>query len=505
MKKNLNNQIISYILLTFIFIQSIIDLQFLASYNSIQIIGFTIPTIIRLIGVFIIFIFLIFSIKLKQYYPFIFFYLILIIIYFYFHHQNTLSFTSLSPTNFSYNILEEIFYIIRLLIPIFVIFVTSVTKINEKKIQKLIFLIVLLISGSIVISNVFAIGYGSYNNNLIQGSIINWFFKNNYDFYKYATKGWFANANAISSLLVLLLPIVLYYNTFNKNWKWFLILFIQMLSMIMIGTKVATWGLFLELIIFIFIYLFFSFIKCSCQFDYKILIKFILIGVCVIIIYPFSPCYQRIKTDKDRFEYSDQEEKIKLSNFYDELNQISLNEKYDFKVNFIKNEYENFSINPKFIVKSYNYKYDPDFWISIFESDYQSRTNYRLIEQKMFNRLKEIDQRKYNDFLGLTFSRLSKIFTLEKDFLYQYYTLGLIGLILLVLIYIMVIIYIIIKILFFNKKQFNIYNISFIMGISICLASAYMSGNVIDTLMVMILLGFLLGHLLKNVNSNPNF
>ena len=45
----------------------------------------------------------------------------------------------------------------------------------------------------------------------------------------------------------------------------------------------------------------------------------------------------------------------------------------------------------------------------------------------MLKRVKEINNNKYDDLLGLTYSRTSKVFNLEKDFQYQYYSLGIIG------------------------------------------------------------------------------
>ena len=130
---------------------------------------------------------------------------------------------------------------------------------------------------------------------------------------------------------------------------------------------------------------------------------------------------------------------------------------------------------------------------------------HMLKEQiKMMERIKEIDNRKSNEYLGLTYSRLSKVFTLEKDFVFQNKTLGTIGLLLLVIIYIIILIYIIIKLFFINKKQFNLQNSSIILGICVCFASAYMSGNIIDNLMVLILVGFLIGLELKIVNKKTN-
>lgn len=506
MKKTLNKTTLTKFFLTFLLIQSIIDLYFLASYDSIKLFGFSIPTLIRILGIGIIFLLLIFSSKneLKKSLPLIFSYILLIIIYFIFHHKNALNFKSLLPGNLHYNIIQEIFYIVRLLIPLFIIYVSYFVFIKEKDFNKLIYLILALVCGSIVFSNIFKIGLASYFGDPIKGNIIDWFLIDNYDMHHYATKGWFANANAISAMMVLLLPITLNNAIKSKENKWFGLLIIQMLAMLMIGTKVGAWGFILILITFLIMYLFFIFIRKEYAFDYRIFSKLMSLVIIFSFIYPYSPSKQRFEAEQERYNYSDATQKSVLEEFEKKLEQTPEEEKESFKINFIKNEYRDFSINPTFIEFSYSYNYDPDFWISIFYFPYVERTNYRFLETKMVERIKEVDNRKSNDFLGLTYSRLSKVFTLEKDFIFQNKTLGVIGLILLVIIYIIILIYIIIKMLFINKEQFNLKNSSILLGICVCFASAYMSGNIVDNLMVMILVGFLTGVNLKTINKKTN-
>ena len=126
MNKILNKATLIKVFLTFLLIQSIIDLYFLASYDSVQLFGFSIPTLIRVLGIGIIFLLLILTSKkeLKKSIPIIFSYILLIIIYFVFHHKNALNFKSLLPGNLHYNIIQEIFYIVRLLIPLFIIYIS---------------------------------------------------------------------------------------------------------------------------------------------------------------------------------------------------------------------------------------------------------------------------------------------------------------------------------------------------------------------------------------------
>ncbi len=502
MKKILLDKYFNKILFVFLLMQSVIDLHFLASYDSISIFSFSIPTLFRLLGVFIIGIFILFNKKTKENLKYISIYVVLVIFYFILHHLYSLNFTSLVPGNFSYSIKEELFYIIRLIIPIFFIFVSYISNTEEKNFEKLIFTIILFISGSIVISNLLKIGTTSYAGEVINGNIIDWFKLEYYDMHQYATKGWFANANAISAFLNLLLPISFYFLIIKNNKKWFLLTFVQMLSMLIIGTKVGAWGFIMINMLFIIIYLFFSLIKKDTGFNLTILLKLLLLASIFVFIYPNSPSKQRFEFEQSRFSYADEKEIIKLKRFNSELETIPEEEIENFKKSFIKNEFVFYSINPNFIENSYPYYHDPDFWLLIFSQPYASRLNYRFLEESMINRIKEIDNRSSNDLFGLTYSRASKVFTLEKDFVFQNYTLGYIGLTLFVLIYIILIIYISIWIIFVDRNKFTFKNITFIVSIGICFGAAYMSGNIVDNLMVMIIVGFIIGLLLKDIKNN---
>lgn len=50
----------------------------------------------------------------------------------------------------------------------------------------------------------------------------------------------------------------------------------------------------------------------------------------------------------------------------------------------------------------------------------------------MLKRVKEINNNKLDNLFGITYSRTSKVFNLERDFLYQYYSMGIIGVLILI-------------------------------------------------------------------------
>ena len=133
----------------------------------------------------------------------------------------------------------------------------------------------------------------------------------------------------------------------------------------------------------------------------------------------------------------------------------------------------------------------------------EQRTNFRLIEEMMLKRVKEINNNKYDDYLGITFTRMGNIFDLERDFLSHYYTLGIIGLIIFLFPYIIIVLICIIKILISIKQNLNLKNTCYLMGIGITLFAAAFTGNVMDGLIVTLILGFFIGQLINNVFHIP--
>ena len=119
----------------------------------------------------------------------------------------------------------------------------------------------------------------------------------------------------------------------------------------------------------------------------------------------------------------------------------------------------------------------------------------------MLKRVKEINNNKYDDYLGITFTRRGNIFDLERDFLSHYYTLGIIGLIIFLLPYVIIVLVCIIKIFISIKHNLNLKNTCYLMGIGITLFAAAFTGNVMDGLIVTLILGFFIGQLINSVFS----
>ena len=82
--------------------------------------------------------------------------------------------------------------------------------------------------------------------------------------------------------------------------------------------------------------------------------------------------------------------------------------------------------------------------------------NYRYLEVKIMNRVFQVNNSSFDYFLGMGYDRQMKIVNVERDILNQFYSLGIIGLILLVIPYFILIFVSLYKIVK-NKKYFGFY------------------------------------------------
>lgn len=505
----INKKLIEKLIFIFLIIQPLLDFHFLFQENIVNFFGFSPSTIIRMGFMGVIGVLFLLILRNKKEIRLYIGYIILILLYVILHHWNAAHFTDYyGGYDFGYTLMSEIFYIIRMLLPLALLIISSHYTFEDNKIEKMVQVLILLICGSIIITNLFEISLGSYSKVSIEGNIFCWFKNNrcNLNYYSLASKGFFNDPNRLSALLTLLTPLVYYIFIRNNNKRNVLLVFITMFGMFMLGTKVSTYGFLILSILSFICYIFFTFIKKELKHQKKTSILFISVILISLIMVPFSPALNRTQTEEATIKKynSDKNEKRvnnqnNLNKLEEELKKAEDKDKEKILKDFIKENYEEFSINPQFIIDSYSYKLDPEFWYNIMKMPLEERTNFRLIEELMLKRVKEKNNNSYDDLFGITFTRMGNIFDLERDFISHYYTLGIIGLILLLVPYIVIVIVCIIKILLNVKEKLNVKNVFYLMGVGISLCAAFYSGNVMDGLIVTLILGFIMGQLINSV------
>lgn len=406
----------------------------------------------------------------------------------YYYNQD---FHSLVPGNFSYNGMKEMLYFLKMSMPFMMLYVFSRLELSTTFYHKVIKWTSLMISLIIIVTNLFCLSYGSYSDTFIQGNFFSWFTDGyeKYTFYHLASKGLFESANQIGALLLMFLP-VFFYDLYQKsNIKNFLLLLLNLLAMAMLGTKTSVFGFILVTIMMIFLGCFFLFVKKEVKFDRRNLLYFSFIIFLFAILFPFTPIQNRKEVQNN----INQEDSVTYLGLQDLKTSLGEEKEVIDKVKYIEEHYEAKRIYDHFILNSYPYRYDPDFWYDILELPISLRTDYRFLEESMVKRVVEINNNPLDKWFGISYTRVQNIFNIERDFVMQYYSVGILGTILFLIsyfIYLLKMGYLVLK----NKLNDCFLSITLLCGACIFLAVSYYSGNLLNSFMVTPYLCLIMGY-----------
>ncbi|WEV43883.1 O-antigen ligase family protein [Lactobacillus sp. ESL0684] len=493
------------ILFWFILSQPFLDLYWFYHGKLANLLPFTLPTIIRILAVGAL-IGLYFSQKkswqklTKQ--KWLIIYLILLIAYTILHLIHVKDFTSVSPTDYGYSSSSEIFYLIRMILPLIILYLTNELQFGEKQLRLIIEGLSGLFSATIVLSNLFVVSLKSYEHGTISANIFAWFFDPNIGYSHMASKGFFNFTNMVSAVLFMLLPMMLYYLFTNFNWQIITLNIIQALAMIEIGTKVAAIGLIGGIIVSLLVFLLHKYLIKDITKGGKAFSVAILIGIGSLAILPFGPAIQRYNYEIYLAKQSDHD----LTDEQHELDKGLAKypkgkQRQTFLRKYIKQNYQAYALNPKFVLKSYPYQYDPEFWLKMMQEPGQTRMQNRYVERAMLNQVVKTNHNHLDKFLGISYTRENNIFNLERDFLAQIYSLGWIGMLLLVGPYAIIPIYAAYQWLRYQKARTYLTS-SLLVSSGFMLFAAFSSGNVVDFLTASFILAFTEGALLSSVKKS---
>ena len=157
-------------------------------------------------------------------------------------------------------------------------------------------------------------------------------------------------------------------------------------------------------------------------------------------------------------------------------------------------------MNKKFVVKSYPYKYDPEFWLKIMNEPGTARMENRRVEKAMLDQVVKTNNNKLDKVFGISYTRETNIFNLERDFTSQVYSLGWLGMILFIGPYVAIMLYALLKWLK-NRTQRTYLISSMLFSIAFMLFAAFLSGNVMDFLTASFILAFVEGSLLSEIKK----
>lgn len=492
------------VLFWFILIQPFLDLYWFYNGKLADVLPFTLPTIIRILAVFVIFC-MFFSQKqnwqkLGQE-KWLIVCLALLIVYSILHLIYVRHFNSVNPNDYNYSTVSEIFYLIRMVLPLLVIFFTKELEFTREQFRHVIEEISGLFSFTIVISNLFVISLRSYETGFISANIFEWFVNPNIGYSHMASKGFFNFANMVSAVLFMLVPLILYFMFSHFNWKTITLNVVQALAMVELGTKVALIGLIGGIIAGILLYVFHLYIVKDVKKNGKAIVVALLMEAGTLAIIPFGPAIQRYNYEKYLAQQSDNSLTQAKEELAEGLKKYPSGQKRkEFLTNFIGEHYQDYALNKKFVTKSYPYKYDPEFWLKIMNEPGTSRMQNRHVEKAMLDQVIKTNNNKLDKVFGISYTRETNIFNLERDFTSQVYSLGWVGMLLFIGPYVVIMLYALIKWLI--NKQLRTYLISsMLLSIAFMLLAAFLSGNVMDFLTASFILAFVEGGMLGEIKK----
>lgn len=452
MKKLINKEKLGYVFLVFMCLSCLLDLHIF--YNRFA-------TLIRLFLILIFFgiSFIKFSSKKDRFKLIV--YLLFVLLY-----------TILHLIFVDNYLVEELLYIFKMTSNVLLFYSVYSVNIDYKKSIKFIKIILWFICGSIVLCNFFKLGYSSYSFNYLKYNIFDWFKNINGYFEDFSGKGFFHLANQIVGVVLLFYPMLINEVKENKKVVDIVLLNVCSLSMLMIGNRTSSAGPLIILIFSFVIYLFLVTIKRE-----KLSIKYILILV-------FSMIFINI------FLYN--APIVKRDKYYNDLdNSVADVNKEDYIIT-TRDTLLDKNLNINFIDNYYPYDQDQEFWDNLVNSNIDFKDS-RLIELKIAQRLVELSDNKLYKFVGIGYYKIISVCNIERDYVMQYYSVGILGLVIFIGFYFIIYIKMLFKVFINLDKKFNYLNIMLLSGIGINLIVAYLSGNILNALSSTIPLTICLG------------
>jgi len=474
---------IKKIFLFFLIYQPFLDCAYLYSDGVINFFGFSPTTIIRLLVILIYCLFLFFEKKDGR--KIIISYMSVIFLYVIIHHFVGIGIDdSLIYKSFKYNLLEELFYITRMLLPVGVIYITYRLGFTKKDLKTVIKYSSVVFCAIVILLNVAGIALTSYGSKLIGGTIFDWL---NPEISRYllASKGWFNSANQVSAVIIIFVVMMEYFVLSELKKSDLMVLIVLIFSSLMIGTRISTIAVFAIVVFLMLGYFVIEKInKKKFCFDKNRLIYCLLIIIFTGIVFNFAPIVN--------CEGSNYKCILSIDGGLTSENIIETPEnlKYDGDTcNFLKKT----PANPEYYNKLYPCSENLIFWDNFAKNEIYSYANNRTMEILVTNdAYSKIENTNVNLF-GMSRSRfLTAEIYLEKDIYVHFYTLGIFGILLFLIIpYLVPVFIFLFKML--KNKNFDYYSLCLCFSIIVIFAISYLSGHILDELVVTLYLGFIVG------------
>ncbi len=474
--------LVNYVFIFYI-LSLFLDMHFF--YNSIS-------TLIRVIIISFLFliIFLFYANKKEKRLLIAYFLALLLYLIIHLINVNNFQVVNIKPINN----LNEILYFVKMSMNVFLIFILYKLEMDKSKFYNLIFLSSFLISFIIIITNLFKIGYTSYDFVRPLSNIFDWFTKS-VSFLTASTKGYFHLTNQISAILILYLPLMLISLKEKITMPKIINIMLVIISLFMLGTRVSSYSPFIIIGISLIIYFIMAIIYKNFKISYVLsLVLFFILSLSLYNVCPLlsrNSYYESLFSEKEKgkneeeFKRLDKENKKELSN-----------EEFKKYLGY-------FNIDSDFYNNYYPLENDREFYENYLTLGIKINDT-RFLERKIIERVEELNNNKNDILWGIGYDRVMHIFNIEADYIMQYYALGLVGVIILLGVNILLLIWASFKFLFNLKRYFNYENVILIFSALYFLLSAYFTGNILNAISTIIPISFVIGYLLSIIFKKSN-
>lgn len=487
------NKINKNLLIIFFMIQPILELILsLFKDNSFQIAGISIATLIRY-GLLAVIIGMAVITHLKRKSTKIFIgTLIIYAIYIILHYLNSRSINSTFLEKMvNHGFVGIAMYVSKFVIPICVVYLVYILRFNYKDLKKCVLFITTFTALIVIITNLFGVDFIAYsfgeNTENVAANILKWFDKDyTYTEWRMLTsRGWFPSGNELSSFFAILLPVLTWIALKEKKNWYFVIILIQMIAMLLVGTRISVYGAIMLPIATIVIWLLDNFINKN-KIEKRKLFCSVIIAFVFGIFFMASPFMNRIKVGEgtvNKFEQEIEDDEIELSEDDNTPERI-----------FVKMNYGKELIPYDILYNGYNYLEHTDFWVHVIKDvSIENRDNARKLKTLILDDVEKEKAGKLDKLVGIGEMSVYP----ERDFVAQYYYIGLLGIILFLLPFAVLLIisggYNFIKLL---NKQLDGLQIVMLFSLIFIVGTAYLAGHVVEPVYINSLIGLISGMLM---------
>ncbi len=489
------NTINKYLLVIFFILQPVLELALsLFSDKTFSIAGISIATLIRYSLIAVITILAIIANIKRKSTKFFIGILISYAVYIILHYYNIKNFDiTILGTSMKKSFITASIYISKFIIPICLVYLVYILNFDYKSLKIVVLTVVAFVSLLIIITNLLGVDYVSYsfeNNPHPVANIIKWFDANyKYDNWRDLTsRGLYPSGNELSSFFVLLFPLTIWISLKEKKNFYFLFVLFQMISMLLVGTRIAVYGEIILLISTVFIWVLEKLLKKERLEKSKIFSLLIVLAVFSLFFFN-SPFLNRIKIGDGVVNSYTKSDSPDVSTSED-LDSSTLS-----NIEYIEKNYSAEGIPDELLYNTYNYLEHSDFWGHIIRDlDFSQRNNSRKLKTLILQDIENSKPGKLDELVGIGEIPIYP----ERDYVAQYYYIGILGILLfllpLIILFIIFGLYNFIRLL---AKKIDGFQLVLLLSFFFITATAYLSGHTLEPIYITSFIGLISGMMLS--------